>query len=338
MGISGGFGEDCSWANLVLFYPHHWFNLVHVCVKRNVQTYLYYMHYSEDSSLMKLLVAAIWILDSLHVSFSECVANPRLIINYGVPAALEYIVWSYQVTVLMNCFFAHKIHYRMPYSTFPRDFTNWLSVYCRKVRWFVTVPIYFNRVWLETIHNKTSMLTQTWVVPLRVNMYYGVTPSVGTVVLAEILITVSLCVLLYDNGLRSTVPRTKRLVNSLITYAANRCLLTLRGLIQILRRRIVAVAELGVNADQQAAWTMGLNFIIGKPSLNTRQYLRSRDSGPEPDGLVNTVHLANPSKHSEDGRSSKNVGGRFDVLEVAVVCTTTTITYSEPVFDKTPIL
>ncbi|KAI6109381.1 hypothetical protein EDD16DRAFT_1614639 [Pisolithus croceorrhizus] len=67
-----------------------------------LQTYLYYMHYSEDSSLMKLLVAAIWILDSLHVSFMCYMLYYYLIINYGVPAALEYIVWSYQVTVLMN--------------------------------------------------------------------------------------------------------------------------------------------------------------------------------------------------------------------------------------------
>ncbi|KAI6169751.1 hypothetical protein EDD17DRAFT_1748884 [Pisolithus thermaeus] len=327
-----------------------------------LQTYLYYMYYSEDSLLVKLLVATIWILDSLHISFMCYMLYYYLIINYGVPTALAYIVWSYQVTVLINmlvifavqCFFAHKIHY----------------LYHRKVRWFVTVPImvlviaavgfglspycFFNfmrailikqiaAVFVTAIRNETSVLTRTW--------YYGVTPSVGTAVLAEILITVSLCVLLYDNGLRSAVPRTKRLLNSLITYAANRCLLT----------SIVAIAELSVvrmtddkmiasllnifqNADQQAAWTMGLNFIIGKlyansflASLNTRQYLRSRDSALEADGLDNAVHLANLSKHLEDGRGSKVVGGRSNVREVAVVCTTTTMTFSDPAFDNTPI-
>ncbi|KAI6125957.1 hypothetical protein EV401DRAFT_2068021 [Pisolithus croceorrhizus] len=309
-----------------------------------LQTYLYYMYYSEDSLLVKLLVATIWILDSLHISFMCYMLYYYLIINYGVPTALAYIVWSYQVTVLINmlvifavqCFFAHKIHY----------------LYHRKVRWFVTVPImvlviaavgfglspycFFNfmrailikqiaAVFVTAIRNETSVLTRTW--------YYGVTPSVGTAVLAEILITVSLCVLLYDNGLRSAVPRTKRLLNSLIT----------RNLM-ILRRRIVAIAELSVNADQQAAWTMGLNFIIGKlyansflASLNTRQYLRSRDSALEADGLDNAVHLANLSKHLEDGRGSKVVGGRSNVREVAVVCTTTTMTFSDPAFDNTPI-
>ncbi|KAI6001539.1 hypothetical protein F5J12DRAFT_842799 [Pisolithus orientalis] len=47
-----------------------------------LQTYVYYMHYSEDVSAMKFLVAAIWTLDTLHVVFSEhlvhiskCMAN-----------------------------------------------------------------------------------------------------------------------------------------------------------------------------------------------------------------------------------------------------------------------
>ncbi|KAI6112256.1 hypothetical protein EDD16DRAFT_1173864 [Pisolithus croceorrhizus] len=319
MGIPGGFGSILI-AGLISSMLYGITTL---------QTYLYYMHYSEDSSLMKSLVAAIWILDSLHVAFMCYMLYYYLIINYGVPAALEYIVWSYQVTVLMNllvifavqCFFAHKIHY----------------LYRRSVRWYVTVPIIvlviahlgfgLTVVVVTAIHDKTSMLTQTW--------YYGVTPSVGTVVLAEILITVSLCVLLYDNGLRSAVPRTKRILNTLIIYAANRCLLTL----------IVAVAELSVNADQQAAWTMGLNFIIGKlyansllASLNTRQYLRSRDLAPDSDGLVNSVHLAKLSKSLGGGKSSEDGGGRSDVREVAVVCTTTTTTTFDPAFDETPVL
>ncbi|KAI6102934.1 hypothetical protein F5141DRAFT_1133830 [Pisolithus sp. B1] len=34
-----------------------------------LQTYVYYMHYSEDSSFTKFIVALTWILDTLHVSF-----------------------------------------------------------------------------------------------------------------------------------------------------------------------------------------------------------------------------------------------------------------------------
>ncbi|KAI6006509.1 hypothetical protein F5J12DRAFT_831184 [Pisolithus orientalis] len=42
-----------------------------------LQTYVYYMHYSEDSSIMKFIVAAIWILDTSHLLISECLVRPR---------------------------------------------------------------------------------------------------------------------------------------------------------------------------------------------------------------------------------------------------------------------
>ncbi|KAI5996449.1 hypothetical protein F5J12DRAFT_853593 [Pisolithus orientalis] len=118
------------------------------------------------------------------------------------------------------------------------------------------------------IDKLTSVLSQT--------RFYSVTPAAATVALAEVLITVSLCVLFYDSGSSSAFPRTKRLFHMLIIYAVNRCLLTL----------LVVIAELSVNVDQQDAWAMGLNFIVGKlyansllASLNTRQYLRSQASG-----------------------------------------------------------
>ncbi|KAI6101530.1 hypothetical protein EV401DRAFT_2026723 [Pisolithus croceorrhizus] len=34
-----------------------------------LQTYVYYMHYSESDSTTRLIVAAVWVLDTLHVSF-----------------------------------------------------------------------------------------------------------------------------------------------------------------------------------------------------------------------------------------------------------------------------
>ncbi|KIK28352.1 hypothetical protein PISMIDRAFT_674086 [Pisolithus microcarpus 441] len=98
-----------------------------------LQTYVYYMHYSEDASTVKFLVAATCILDTLHVSFMCHILYYYLITNYGVPTSLEYIVWSFPASVTANLlailvvqlFFAHKIHY----------------LCCHKVRWLVTTPI-----------------------------------------------------------------------------------------------------------------------------------------------------------------------------------------------------
>ncbi|KAI6131394.1 hypothetical protein EDD16DRAFT_854072 [Pisolithus croceorrhizus] len=96
-------------------------------------TYVYYMHDSGDASTIKFIVAGIWILDTLHASFMGHFLYHYLITNYGVPASLEYIVWSYPASLLVNLlvitvvqfFFAHKIFHLCR----------------RKLRWLVTVPI-----------------------------------------------------------------------------------------------------------------------------------------------------------------------------------------------------
>ncbi|KAI6158207.1 hypothetical protein BKA82DRAFT_996667 [Pisolithus tinctorius] len=254
-----------------------------------LQTYVYFMHYAEDASTKKFLVAVVWVLDTLHVSLTCHILYYYMITSYGVPTSLEYNIWSlttsFLVNILMVCitqlFFAHILYYL-----------------CRPhVKWLVTTPIMllvlahfgFGMVStvLEFVNNKISVLTQI--------RFYGVTPTVATVVLAETLITVSLCILLYDSGSYLAFPGTKRLVNTLIVYAVNRCLLTL----------LVAIAELVMTANENHAWLIGLNFIIGKlyansllASLNTRQYLRSLGSGIESAERVDAIHFADPANSS----------------------------------------
>ncbi|KAI6163243.1 hypothetical protein EDD17DRAFT_1572109 [Pisolithus thermaeus] len=108
MGIPGGFGSvliggliSAMYALLSLSLSHRLplTSLLHIkCYTyRPTQTYVYYMHYSEDTAPMKLLVAAICVLDTLHVSLTCHALYYYLIINYGVVASLDYMVWSFQV-------------------------------------------------------------------------------------------------------------------------------------------------------------------------------------------------------------------------------------------------
>ncbi|KIK21414.1 hypothetical protein PISMIDRAFT_681379 [Pisolithus microcarpus 441] len=123
MGIPGGFGS-------ILFE-----GLVSAMLYgiTTLQTYMYFMHYAEDASTTKFLVIAIWILDSLHISLICHALYYYLITNYDVPTGLEYIVWSFPASLVMNLlmivaaqfFFAYKIYYL-----------------CRpQVKWLVTAPI-----------------------------------------------------------------------------------------------------------------------------------------------------------------------------------------------------
>ncbi|KIK28311.1 hypothetical protein PISMIDRAFT_612442 [Pisolithus microcarpus 441] len=264
---------------------------------------MYYMHYSEDDSTTKFTVAIVWVMDTLHVSFMCHMLYYYLIINYGAPMSLEYIaslfVNSFVITIV-QLFFAHKIYH--------------LSHY--KLRWLVTTPI----ILLGLVHFGFSMATA---VVMLVNdtvthatqaRYYTAFPTVFTILLAEVLNTVSLCVLLYEKGSHSAFPRTKRLLNTLIIYAVNRCLLTLP----------IVIAEAVLVADDIIAWTMALSFLTPKlyansflASLNTRQHLRSQGSSLECN--LGVVHFANPLKLSGDAGSSVDEVKRFDKCEGTVI-------------------
>ncbi|KAI6094318.1 hypothetical protein EDD16DRAFT_1686355, partial [Pisolithus croceorrhizus] len=103
--------------------------------------------------------------------------------------------------------------------------------------------------------------------------------------LSEVLITISLCVLLYDRGSNSALPRTKRLLKTPIIYAA---------------------------LEAQDMWFLALSFVIGKlytnsflASLNSREYLRSHGAGTPPDLCIGVVRCANSPKFLKDIESSK---------------------------------
>ncbi|KAI6095091.1 hypothetical protein EV401DRAFT_2048340 [Pisolithus croceorrhizus] len=124
--------------------------------------------------------------------------------------------------------------------------------------------------------------------------FYGVTPAMAIMALSEVLITISLCVLLYDRGSNSALPRTKRLLKTPIIYAVNRCSLILLAL------------------EAQDMWFLALSFVIGKlytnsflASLNSREYLRSHGAGTPPDLCIGVVRCANSPKFLKDIESSK---------------------------------
>ncbi|KAI5996475.1 hypothetical protein F5J12DRAFT_355444 [Pisolithus orientalis] len=181
------------------------------------------------------------------------------ITNYGVPTSLEYIVWFGVLIFVVQCFFVRQIYYL-----------------CRpRVKWLVTVPI----ILLVLAHSGLGIdaSAQEFVDPsasiLAQIKFARVTPAFAMIALAEVLITVSLCILFYHGGSGAAFPSTKRLLNTLIIYAVNRCLLS----------SLVAIVDLLVTVEDQSTWSLGLSFVMAKlyansllASLNSREHLRSR--------------------------------------------------------------
>ncbi|KAI6100095.1 hypothetical protein EV401DRAFT_2032061 [Pisolithus croceorrhizus] len=102
----------------------------------------------------------------------------------------------------------------------------------------------------------------------------------------------------------------KCLLNTLIIYAVNRCLLTL----------LVAIAELVMDVNQLDTWTIALDFI-GQglypnsllASLNARQHLRERASSNGLDSRISIVDFAKLSKLQGHVENSEGGTGRFGV-------------------------
>ncbi|KIO09685.1 hypothetical protein M404DRAFT_281385 [Pisolithus tinctorius Marx 270] len=306
MGIPGGFGSVLVGVLIsVMLYGIAF-----------LQTYVYYMQYPEDASATKLLVAAIWILDTLHTSFMCHMLYYYLITNYGIPESLEHIVWSFQASVLVHvvlkpalgtCLTAPSLS---PSSEVVGDRPNY------------AINTGSDWVWHRFVIHKTSVLTQI--------SFYVLTPAFAIIVLTEVLITVSLCVLFYSSRFDSAFPSTKRLLNTLIIYAVNRCVLIL----------LVAVGELAVAVEHQDAWIMALDFIVQGlypnsllASLNTRQYLQLQVSGTLSDLHTNTMRFANPPKlpgHEESSQDRARLSGIHEGSAIDINI--------DPAPDKTMVL
>ncbi|KAI6156405.1 hypothetical protein EDD17DRAFT_1899672 [Pisolithus thermaeus] len=273
------------------FHPHRGFDLRY--------TYVYYTHYSDDALAIRFLVTGIWILDTLRFLFVCHFLYYYLITNYGIPTSLLYMVWSLPASILVQvimatavrCFFVHQIFYL-----------------CRpEVRWWVTAPTGHGRCYQYWLGPGLALCQLLWSTPTRPIMFAGILisdnrfidsetslgpqisfytgiPTLTVYVLAEILITVSLCTLFYDNGSRSTFPR------------------------------LVTIAELAAEVNHQNAWTIAFDFIGQGSSLNARQYLRSQASSTVTDLRISAVDFAKLEGHVE---SSEDGTGRFRVWQEA---------------------
>ncbi|KAH7882565.1 hypothetical protein F5I97DRAFT_275141 [Phlebopus sp. FC_14] len=232
-----------------------------------LQTYLYFMYYPNDALDTKALVAIVWILDTLHISLMCHALYYYLVSNFGSPVALTSGIWSLFTSLAVNLCIAVLVQ---------MYFSVRIFYLCRStvLRWVVTVPIVFlvlthfgfgiETVVLMFIKRQFNALPQI--------TFYAATPFALTAVLSDICIATGLCVLLYGN--RGPFLRTNRVVNTLIVYAINRCLLT----------SIVAVIEVIVFAvSPHSLWFLAIDFVIGKlyansflASLNSRSSLRGR--------------------------------------------------------------
>lgn len=265
-----------------------------------LQTYLYYVYYPRDTNGLKVLVASIWVIDTLHVSLMCHALYYYLVTSFGDADHLGTGVWSLftslglnlLMAVLVQTYFAFRICHLTRSS----------------IRWWLTsflmlIVIAHFAFGLETV---ILMFIKKEFSALSDITLYAATPFAITAVLSDVFIAASLCILLHGN--RSPFNETNTLVNTLIIYAINRCLLT----------SVVAVVEVIAFAIIPGSlWFIAIDFVIGKlyansllASLNSRSALRGRshtrdDSTSFRVNTINLTGLQSSSDRDSGGTQSK---------------------------------
>ncbi|KAF8890821.1 hypothetical protein CPB84DRAFT_1391207 [Gymnopilus junonius] len=231
----------------------------------SLQTYLYYVSYPNDRQTTKLLVASIWLLDTVHFALISLTVYFYLVTNYFNPAGLVDGHWSLFVSVILNSIIACVVQSFFVGRIFrlcgPR--IKWwiatglgLLVFCHFAFGIETVIFMFIKKELSRIP--------------EINLF-AATPFAIFAVLSDIVIAGFLCYLLH--GSRTGFRRTDAIVTTLIIYAINRCLLT----------SVVAVIEVIVfSVMPHSLWFVAIDFVIGKlyansllATLNSRASVRS---------------------------------------------------------------
>lgn len=266
----------------------------------SLQTYLYYVYYPNDPASMKWLVAFVWVLETLQTAFVTHAIYYYVIANYMNPLALLDGVWSLFSSVGLNvfiafvvqCFFTKRI-----WSLCSTRTRYWLLPLIAIVV-FAHLCFGMETVGLLAQRKEFSKVAQISLI--------AATPFAVFAVLSDVVIAGALCVLLHRGRAGSSIRSTNTLVNTLIIFAINRCLLT----------SVVAVAETIMYAIfPDSLWFIGIDFVIGKlyansflATLNTRRALRRREAAPSGDPGAEEVSTDIHFVHARASTSTPGLG------------------------------
>ncbi|KAL4065208.1 hypothetical protein J3A83DRAFT_425109 [Scleroderma citrinum] len=222
-----------------------------------------------------------------------------LISNYSNELALANGVWSLYASVAVNLCIACLVQV---------FFTIKIFYLCRRrLKWLMTVPIMITILahlgfGIDTM---ASLFTKTF---SSLSQFMLNAAILGAfVVISDVLVTIALCVLLRNYSSHIKFPRTKRLVDTLITYAIERCLLT----------SLVVIADVIVGLiDINSWWYVAIDFTAGRlytnsllASLNTRNHLHNHESGEAAELNVDTIQFANLPNSSRTSEFGTHGGG-----------------------------
>ncbi|KAJ7927573.1 hypothetical protein B0H13DRAFT_1970947 [Mycena leptocephala] len=248
------------------------------------QTYFYFVEYPKDKNWRKILVWVLWVLSTLHAAFMIHLLYHYLILNTFNLFELTQNDWSLPASMIVHILVAFLV------------MTYFLSIIFQfskpKLRWWLTVP---NAIAILLhigfgIESVIHLLQTRSLFDLPAYTKVSFMPMAVTQAVADVLLASSLCFVLYNH--RTAFKKTNSVVDTLMIYAVNRCLLTAgAGIASLLMITIKPDSLIYIGTELLFA---GLYTNALLAALNSRHRIRVGWNGDDnTTSDFTSVHLSN---------------------------------------------
>lgn len=251
-----------------------------------VQVVVYFKLYLDDGPLLKSLVLVVWLLDTSHTTCIWLSLWDYLIVDYGNIDAIDNIVRSLAMSVLITALLTVFVHMFFARRIFLLSKRNY----------FLTMPIVILAILRLVSASSTTayMLKLGTFATFKHDVRWVFTTGLALSTIVDILITSSLCFLLQTS--RTGIDKSNAVIDSLIMYSFETGALTCAGTIASMLCWITLPNNLIF---------MGLHFVIGKlyansllVTLNSREFTRNkiRRGRSNGSGDHGAVHVIDPRR------------------------------------------
>ncbi|KAI0364763.1 hypothetical protein BV20DRAFT_1029224 [Pilatotrama ljubarskyi] len=236
-----------------------------------LQTFMYFQKYSGDSSTLKALAAAVWLLETVHTGFCMQFVYAYLVAGFGDSANMMNINWGIGITVLSSAGVSLCVQ---GYYTWRIWIISGKSVASAVIIGFFL----FLRVALGIASTVFSYIYPQWdVFRHTTESLVTVSGGIGCAALVDLLVA---CMLIFylKRGRHVWHKESNTMVNRILLYSVNTGAIT--GTTSLLCVILFAVKKtslvfLGLVTVQTKLLA---NSLLG--SLNARSHIRSKGSKP----------------------------------------------------------
>ncbi|KAL5524313.1 hypothetical protein ACEPAF_9453 [Sanghuangporus sanghuang] len=275
-----------------------------------MQTFLYYRAYSKDPIGLKLLVFALWILDSTHMVLSTVAIYWYLILNFGNFENLDVGYWAMDIQTDCNGLIGLMVELFFAWRVWKVSNSIWLISFITVLAFLhFSLGIYFTVEGFRLGRfSKYSELT--WVTCV----------GLGSAAACDMTIAISLVYYLLRS--RTGFKQSDSIISTLVMYAINTGLFT--GVCAA--AATICFAFMPTNFVWLAFfWCLGKLYVNSLlASLNSRQALRKIAENRDVRASMNLPRLSTymeferPRRGKRRTSSNSSIPGPFSAIEIVV--------------------